>query len=264
LLFDINHLKSALIDSAFISDIIYLPEINSTNAYAKIQDGDKDNLLIITDYQTEGRGRYGRIWQSEPDKNLTFSIKKKFDITNKEAQYINFFFTYCTIEALDNFLSENNKEQPYDLELKWPNDILLNGKKLSGFLIQEDSSSGSYVIGCGLNVNQTEFSKDFEFKTTSLKIVFNKEFIITCLLEAIIKKIDELLPLLMEKRFDEIFNLWTKYFNMRGKEIVYTNNAKFIGKAKVVDIQKDGGLQIIENEVFKVIYSGDIRILYQN
>jgi BirA family biotin operon repressor/biotin-[acetyl-CoA-carboxylase] ligase len=261
--FDINYLKASILNSAFISDIIYLPEINSTNTYAR-QLKDKDNLLIITDHQTEGRGRYGRIWQSESGNNLTYSIKKKFDIITKDAPYINFFFTLCTIEALDEFLKENYSGKHYELVLKWPNDILLDKKKLCGFLIQEDSASGSYIIGCGLNVNQVEFSKDFEFKTTSLKNTFHTDFDLTEILIAIIRKTGNLLHLIVEKSFDEIFTKWMKYFNMKGKEIVYTNSAKFIGKAKVIDIQKDGGLQIIENKVFKVIYSGEVRILYQN
>lgn len=261
--FDINYLKSIILNSTFISDIIYLTEIDSTNTYAR-QFNNQDNLLIITNYQSEGRGRYGRIWQSEPGKNLTYSIKKKFNIDKKEAQFINFFFTLCTIEALNEFLMNNFAGIQYDLELKWPNDLLLNKKKLCGFLIQEDSEAGSYIIGCGLNVNQEEFSKDFDFKTTSLKNIFHTDFDLNELLAAIIRKTDDLLHLIMDKCFDDIFNRWHKYFKMKDKEIVYTNSAKFMGKAKVIDIQKDGGLQIIENEVFKVIYSGDIRILYQN
>ena len=261
--FDINQLKSIFLNSTFISDIIYLTEIDSTNTYAR-QFNNRDNLLILTDYQSEGRGRYGRIWQSEPGKNLTYSIKKKFNIDKKEAQFINFFFTLCTIEAINEFLMNNFAGIQYELELKWPNDILLNKKKLCGFLIQEDSAEGSYIIGCGLNVNQEEFSKDFELKTTSLKNTFHIDFDLYELLETIIRKTDNLMYLIMDKCFDGIFEKWLKYFKMRGNEIVYTNSAKFIRKAKVIDIQKDGGLQIIENEVFKVIYSGDIRILYQN
>jgi BirA family biotin operon repressor/biotin-[acetyl-CoA-carboxylase] ligase len=261
---NINLLESHYPGKSFLHDIIYIPEINSTNDYAK-HFTQKDNLLIITDNQISGKGRFNRIWESEPDKNLTFSLKKSFDLEPANFQMVNFFFTGNTLKGINNYLKEEDIDPTkYLLELKWPNDILLDKKKLCGFLIESDVVKGSFIIGCGINVNQQKFNESYSFKTTSLINSFGREFDSTVLLMNILDEFNNNLYLLENHEFDKIFDSWMKNFNMIGKEIVYTDEKQFLGKAKIMDIRKDGGLQIFVNNEVKTIYSGDIRILYQN
>jgi BirA family transcriptional regulator, biotin operon repressor / biotin---[acetyl-CoA-carboxylase] ligase len=261
---DIGLLESGSIGNTFISDIIYIPEVNSTNDYSKNFKG-KDNLLIITDKQVSGKGRYGRNWESEPEKNLTFTIKKNFDIEPDEIQSVNFFFTNFTLSGIKEYLKANQiKIIDNEIELKWPNDILLRKKKLSGFLIESDIMEGIFYIGCGINVNQKKFNKDYSYKTNSLINAFGKEFSREELLIKIIEVMNEKVHMFDNHEFDSIFKFWMQNFNMIGREIVFTDDKNFLGKAKIMDIQRDGGLQILINNVVKTIYSGDIRILYQN
>jgi len=261
---DIELLESRIAANTFISDIIYIPEVNSTNDYSK-NFRHKDNVLIVTDNQVTGKGRYGRYWESEPEKNLTFTIKKNFNIEPDDIQSVNFFFTNFTLSGINEYLkSEQVFIKEGELELKWPNDILLRKKKLSGFLIESDILEGNFFIGCGINVNQKEFNKEFSYKTTSLSNTFAREFDRTRLLIKIIEVINDNLYLFENQEFEEIFKQWMGNFNMIGKEIVFTDEKNFLGKAKITDIHRDGGLQILINNELKVIYSGDIRILYQN
>lgn len=261
---DIDFLRTRLLGSTFISDIIYIPEVNSTNEHSK-NFKDKDNLLVITDNQISGKGRYGRVWESAPEMNLTFTIKKNFDIEPDDIQAVNFFFTNFTLSGITEYLKCEQVLSNNDfLELKWPNDIIFRKKKLCGFLIESDIMEGNFYIGCGINVNQKEYNNDYDYKTTSLVKSFGREFNRTELLAKIIELLSQNIHLFDNHEFDNILKLWMKNFNMIGKEIVFTDDRNFLGKAKITAIKRDGGLQILVNNEVKTIYSGDIRILYQN
>lgn len=261
---DIDLLKSRLLNNTFISDIIYIPEINSTNDYGR-KFKKSDNLLIITDRQYSGKGRYGRSWESEPEMNLTYTIKKIFDIGPGEIQSVNFFFTNFTLTGISEYLRSTGINLGYnELELKWPNDILLMKKKLCGFLIESDIMEGNFYVGCGINVNQKDYNRDYSYKTTSLINTFRKEFNREELLIKIIEVLNNKIYMFNNLEYDNIYTQWMENFNMIGKEIEFTDEKNFLGKAKIMDIQRDGGLQVLQNNEVRVIYSGDIRILYQN
>ncbi len=136
-------------------DIIYLPELNSTNTYAKeniTSLNDKD-YLVITDNQTKGRGRHERKWESEKGKDLTFSL-----IIHPDTE-VKFFYNFTIISSLSiyktliNFIE--NKEK---LLIKWPNDLYYENKKICGILsemVTEEALLKSLIIGIGININST-------------------------------------------------------------------------------------------------------------
>jgi BirA family biotin operon repressor/biotin-[acetyl-CoA-carboxylase] ligase len=156
---DITFIKESLLNKTFVSWVYYFDELASTNDFAKKING-HDNVLIISEYQYSGKGRYGRNWKSEKGSNLTFTIKKKFGVSPEQNSYLNFYFTYFLYKALQRFLNENFPKLKTDsLEIKWPNDILFDSKKICGILI-ETSKSNSLIVGVGLNVNQQSFDDD--------------------------------------------------------------------------------------------------------
>ena len=150
-----------------IRGAIFFDEIESTNEYAKKHDL-PNNTLLITDKQTKGHGRFCRNWESSPGKDLTFSLIKKFTIGIDEVHLINFYTSYIIFDSLKNSYPESHTK---NLFLKWPNDILLNGKKISGILTDvKDLRSvvKKFIIGAGINVNCNEFSDEVKNKATSL------------------------------------------------------------------------------------------------
>jgi BirA family biotin operon repressor/biotin-[acetyl-CoA-carboxylase] ligase len=129
--------------------------------------------MIVTDNQTRGRGQRGNEWFSEAHKNLTFSIILK-PIFVKPVDQFN--LTMAISLALRDFLTQRVKRQ---VKIKWPNDILIGDKKLSGILIENSLAGDAIqysVVGIGLNVNQDSFL----IKTaTSMKEIVGQEFILT-------------------------------------------------------------------------------------
>ncbi|HXK80846.1 MAG TPA: biotin--[acetyl-CoA-carboxylase] ligase [Bacteroidales bacterium] len=132
-------------------------ELDSTNIEAQrlIKDGLNQNAAIISQFQLKGKGQKGNCWHSENGKNILISIvcfhnmpmENQFDISIKSSLGIIDFLDDYSIKA----------------QIKWPNDILINGKKLAGILIENNVKGrflSSSIIGIGLNVNQNSFPKE--------------------------------------------------------------------------------------------------------
>lgn len=166
--FDLK-LNTELIGRSFI----YAEEIDSTNSYLmdKNNGQSKNGTVVLAEKQTKGRGRKDRTWYSAPESNLTFSILLLKDkVLFQNVNLINFAASLSVAVSIENLFQIR-------ANLKWPNDVLLNGKKTSGILI-ESSSQGSklerVVVGIGVNVNQTSFQGQFNYPPTSIRIETGK------------------------------------------------------------------------------------------
>ena len=140
------------LNSYGVQKILYLDSTESTNNYAKTMTDD-DNILIIAGHQSAGRGRFNRVWKSEKNKDVTLSLVKWLDI--KEVHLVNFYTSYIVLRALKEYYFNLFPEIITDdlFKLKWPNDILLNGKKVSGILselINFNEGPKRFIIGIGI------------------------------------------------------------------------------------------------------------------
>ncbi len=163
------------LDTEYIGrNFIYTDEIESTNTVLlnRTNKFNTDGTVILAEKQTKGKGRKDRTWYSAKGQNLTFSIlltsKKYF---GKNFNLLNFAASLSAAFTLENLF----QVKP---ELKWPNDVLINGKKICGILL-ESTSQGSkierVVIGVGLNVNQVIFQGSFNLEPTSIKLELGGE-----------------------------------------------------------------------------------------
>ena len=156
-----------------IANIEYYQEIDSTHNYAKRTiDKQKDKTVIIAEKQTGGIGTKGRKWHTGEGKNIAMTIVLK---------------PGCDIKQLDGYTVKKAQEikksikelYGYELEIKEPNDLMLNGKKICGILteIHTIGEKVKYIIlSFGFNVNEDDFSEEINDIATSLKKEFKKEF----------------------------------------------------------------------------------------
>ena len=149
-MFNLNIYKEKLSMSVFGQSIQYYPELDSTNtkAWELITENATNGTVVITDNQLKGRGRQSNEWLSTPSENLTFSI---ILYPNSPLNQINYYSLLAGLAISDCLLEYN-----ISAKLKWPNDVLINCKKVSGILCESKISGGlikSMVIGIGLNVN---------------------------------------------------------------------------------------------------------------
>ncbi|MFD2530873.1 biotin--[acetyl-CoA-carboxylase] ligase [Gracilimonas halophila] len=158
-----KHLATSWLGRSFY----FFEELPSTNSYAKkIKDmGSLHGAVVLTDHQTGGRGQYDRKWHTSAGENLTFSLI--FEPQKAER------FSLLTLACALSITEVINEMCGIPAVLKWPNDILHDGKKLSGILT-ETLFLGNHlervVVGIGLNVYQTEFEGNLSDQASSLKL----------------------------------------------------------------------------------------------
>lgn len=168
-------------------NLVFVPECHSTNSLAQelLQKGmAHEGTLVITAKQTQGRGQRGNQWESEPNQNLTFSvILTPYFVAAAEQ----FSLTQAASLAVADLLA---LVQPGVVTIKWPNDVMINGKKVCGILIENSISKNQIaqsIVGIGLNVNQQIFSVP---TATSLAIELKLALALPELLNQLMEKLE--------------------------------------------------------------------------
>lgn len=242
---DTELIKRELIGKTFVSHIYYFDEISSTNDFAK-ECKKEDNILVIAEYQSAGRGRFDRKWENEKYKNLTFTLKKRFGLGIENSIYINFFSAFFLYSAIKKFIEGNFPELDSNmLEVKWPNDILFYSKKICGILIESLSNGKEFFIGVGINVNQSDF-KNLS-GASSLSRFTNAEIERSPLLIEIMKEIDNNLHLLNYDNLNEIYVLWKSSTKMIGRHIDFDLKGISYKSIQIIDLPIDGTIELLMN-----------------
>lgn len=148
-------------------EIVYKDVTASTNADVRrmAEDGAKEGLLVVADGQTLGKGRRGRTWESPKGTNLYFSMLLKPDFSPDKASMITLVAAYSVAKVI-------RKNTGLDAKIKWPNDIVVDKKKVCGILTEmnmERDYIHHIVVGVGINVNEEEFPEEIIDMATSLK-----------------------------------------------------------------------------------------------
>ena len=159
-------LEGNLKDRHLISKIVYYPKTKSTNddIWELYNTDRQTKLLIISDNQTAGKGRNNNVWFSSPGHNITCSLLLDQLFPRKLINCHALVMPVAIVLAIKKFLL-------IDLNIKWPNDIIFNKKKLGGILIESRKNNDTYTFnfGIGLNVNETNFPSELKNSSTSLK-----------------------------------------------------------------------------------------------
>ena len=226
--------------------IFKLDATDSTNSYLRQMSKNKDLekwTVVTADYQSQGRGQKGAIWQSERGKNLICSVLVKLDDFHAEDQ----FMLNCAVSlGIHHYLKRYNLPK---LKIKWPNDIMSVSKKLGGILIENTLVSNKInqsIIGIGININQEIFSTDLPMAVSIKQLTKNeipRDVFLTDLLNAIQNKFE----LLFEKRFDELWSQYEASLYRKDKAHMFenSNGEQYMGIIR--GVSKQGSL-LIERE----------------
>ncbi len=167
--------------------IIYVEEADSTNnLLAKEADGFSHGTALAAHRQTAGKGQRGNHWESQPGKNLTFSI-----LLRPKAILASHQFELLQTVAISIVKVLRNQLETDEVYIKWPNDIYYRDKKICGILIENTLSGAGIdrsIVGIGINVNQDEFVSDAP-NPVSMKQITGHEFDIDNLLELFVSQV---------------------------------------------------------------------------
>ena len=188
--------------------------------------------LITTDDQSKGRGQKGNSWESEVNKNLTFSIVCHPDFVAPSRQFVLSQAIALAVSSVDE-----------QLKVKWPNDIYFEDKKISGTLIECDLQGkhiGNCIIGTGLNVNQTTFRSNAP-NPVSLKQIYGKDFDREETLQKIINGFEHFYDMIRNGQQEELRQLYlSKLYRREGWHEYEDADGRFT--AEFVDIEPTGHL----------------------
>jgi BirA family biotin operon repressor/biotin-[acetyl-CoA-carboxylase] ligase len=224
----------------------YLSEIDSTNSYAHnlAREGAQEGEVIVAERQTHGRGRLGRSWVSPPYVNLYFSVILRPRLLPRDVPQITLMAAVALTEALTPFAAVAPT-------IKWPNDILIQGKKLAGILTESSCEAGRVefvILGAGINVNTSleSLPAPIHERATSLSAVNGKQISREKLFKRLIQDLDRCYGELEQSGFESLAARWEAHFGLRGKKVkVEMVDQSFCGTAMGLD--RDGAL-IVEDE----------------
>lgn len=241
--------------------IIKLDAIDSTNSYLRQfsdQEVVEDYTCVTAKYQTLGRGQMGTTWDSEKSKNLMFSVfKQSSGIATQDQFYVSIVVSLAILKSLQSFSIPK-------LQVKWPNDILSDHKKICGILIEnviKNTTLEASIIGIGLNVNQTKFSR--LPNASSLKILTGRVFNLDELLHLIVKNLKYYFAKLKKGNHGILKAEYEKHLFRKNKPSMFKDpkGLKFAGFIK--GINSEGHLQILlEDEILKEFDLKEIQMLY--
>ncbi len=258
-----QEIKSGLKTHTFGQSIEYLPEIDSTQkpAREKAAKGIPEGFLVIAENQHTGRGRQGRKWQSGPG-NIAMSIVLRPPISPSQASHIPLLAGVATVKAIRKMTDL----QPW---LKWPNDILIQGKKMAGILVElsaEMDRINHLILGLGLNVNNdlTSFSTDIRDQSTSLSLETGQSISRKDLVRKILKELEDHYYLYLEQGFSLVKSYW-KELNNTLNHLIFVNwgDASLEGIAE--DINDYGALILRDRQgQAHTITAGDVSLGFKN
>lgn len=171
-----HDVRQALQSLDFIKRIVYRSSVESTNTLTEslARDGSEEWTVVVADAQERGRGRQGRSWHSPPGHNVYTSFMVKPAIPSDYVPAISLLAGMVVAIVLEHFTG-------FAAELKWPNDVLMGGKKISGILLELGSGrpgSPYLIVGIGINVNSdiTEYPGQLSATATSMKALTGTTF----------------------------------------------------------------------------------------
>jgi len=220
------------------------------------EQGAAEGTLVIAEQQTKGRGRMGRSWVSPAGKGIWMSLLLRPPVPLPLTPQL----TLLAAVALSRAIS---REVQVEIGIKWPNDLLVNGKKISGILLEsaaEDERLRYIVVGMGISVNldAEDYPDDLLVKAISLKMASGNKISRSNLIASILDEFERLYELYLEQGFAPIRSLWEAHtVTLNNETTLYTPQGTLQGIPRGLD--EMGGLRVeLADGSYRTIYSAEI------
>ena len=259
-----SEIESQLDDKNIIKKIQFFEEIDSTNTQAKLyaEQGEESGTLFVAEKQNGGRGRRGHNWISPAGSGIWMTLLLRPDIEPVNASML----TIVSAMAVTSAIKREANEQGVDIEcqIKWPNDVVVNKKKMCGILTEMSAQMEAVnyvVIGIGINVNTTHFDDEIKATASSLYVETEKHF-----------KRSRIIVFFAEE-FTKYYNIFMEKQNLSGLKDDYNkmlankdNIVKIINKEETftgtaLGINDKGELEVVkEDGSHTMIVSGEVSV----
>jgi len=254
-----NEIQSRMNTKWAGQELYYYDSTSSTNLDAKrlLEEGAEEGVLAVAGEQTRGRGRRGRSWQSPPDANIYMTLGLRPDFLPDLAPMITLIDAMAVAEAVEEACGLKT-------QIKWPNDVVIGGKKICGILTEMSAETGYIhyvVIGTGINVNITEFPVELRETATSLCIEKGERVLRAPIVAKTMEYFEKFYEKFMETKdlslLMEDYN--RRLVNKDTRVKVLDPQGEFEGTAKGIDkkgqllVEKQGG-------GIEAVYAGEVSV----
>lgn len=234
-------------------------EIASTNetAWEHVADDMPDGTVVIAESQTRGRGRMGREWVSASGLGLWLSVICRVNVPADKTAFLTAGTSLAVANMLQQFIQ-------LPAEIKWPNDVMIRGRKACGVLVEARSNHPDvWVVGIGLNVNHTEsdFPEELRKEATSLRMERpgGKTINRVRVLRPLLFYLDRVYQQIRKKRWDKITKAWTPFVHMGGKHVSLRHaGEEFQGVVQALDPAEGITLKLDDSEDTRVFRADSV------
>lgn len=223
--------------------VICFDEVDSTNdvAFDSARRADSDGLVVLSGAQRRGRGRLGRSWSSPAGENVLMSVLLRMEAAPASHEALTVAAGVAVAEALDAFGAS--------CRLKWPNDVLLDGAKLAGVLVEV--RQGWAVVGCGVNVNAAPSTDDVTFPATCLADALGHTLERVEVVRELLRRLDAWVELIERGRFGDLHDAFAgrcatinRRVEIRNGQITYAGRALDVSPLEGLVLLCDDGRRL--------------------
>ena len=248
------------------SQVYYRDEVTSTQdvAFELTAEGRPHGTLVLAEHQTGGRGQKNRTWHSDPNKSLLLSLLLDLEPPDTFASVLTIATATATARAIQDVAG-------LPARIKFPNDIVLRGKKVAGILLEVrdyGQPSRRAVAGVGINVGQTreDFPDELQDTATSLRMELkgNEPPRRSMLLRMFLRELEKWLDRIARDEYADLENAWNRFSAMEGKEVEFLRGVEEV-KGRILDARIREGLLLRlptgEERRFRLEHLTDLRFL---
>lgn len=239
--------------------VVFFAETDSTNQKAKLfgEEHRENGTLVVAEHQTLGKGRRGRKWESPEGENIYMSLLLYPQIQTSSAPQLTLVMAMAVAKGIQEVYGT-------EVGIKWPNDVVLSGKKICGILTEmslEAEFISYVVIGVGLNVAQQEFPQEIRDKATSLLLETQKSVSRSELIAEVLRHFEDLYErFLIKENLSDLREEYNALLLNRGKEVrISTPKEEYT--ATGLGINDTGELLVrLEDGSERAIYAGEVSV----
>ncbi len=241
-------------------DIRVFQETSSTSDVLEklARDGVREGLAVFAELQTRGRGRLGRQWISPSGRGIWFSVLLRPALRPQAA-------TRLTVAAAAALARALRREVPLRPEIKWPNDLMIHGRKVAGVLTElsgELDSVRHVTLGIGINANltQDDIPESLRGSATSLRLELGRPIDRAALAAALLQELDAAYACITDERFSALADEWSQQCTTLGRNVsVLSGNRRIVGRAESLDSE---GALLVRTQYGRLerIVGGDVTL----
>lgn len=257
-----DEIRERLRSATMGRNLVCLSETVSTNydAFRLAEDGAVEGTAVIADTQSGGKGRMGRVWSSPSGANLYCSVVLRPTVKPYQAPQLTFLSAVAVARAIEL----TTALQP---EIKWPNDVLIGGRKVAGLLNEmsaETDGINFVILGIGVNLNMTreQFPADLRTPATSLLLEQGKPVNRAQFSAVMLNELDRLYREFQDSGFGPVREEWQQRCNAKGRELCVSDGGADLVRGMFDGIDGEGALLVrLPDGKVERILSGDVRVV---